>query len=528
MRRRLILERVLIACLAAAACYTLASQIHQLDLTRADDGTPDKVSHRQKVARPLLREQSFARHHLPQPDSNAQTDLWDERKHLVVDAMRHAWGGYVASAWGHDELDPLAAVGKDSFGGLGATIVDSLDTLWLMGLKDEFEAARSWTAHELTFARDHDSSVFESTIRIIGGLIAAFDLTGDAMFVRRAREAGNILMDAFLTPSGIPYGTINLLTRHAYNPPWTGGASGLSEFGSVQMEFMKLSVLTGNTTYGTLAEGTIALMHRLYPDKGLLPSYVSPKDGSLMNDHVTFGAMGDSYYEYLLKVWLLKGGMDDMYRDMWVAAMDEMIERLVVYSKPSNMAYVAEFKSGRLYHKMDHLACFLPGVLALGATHGAVRGAKASRYMELARNMTGTCYQMYARQKTGLAPEVTVFGGTEEMTAAPSYNILRPETVEALFVLWRTTHDSVYREWGWNIFQAFEKHCRVAGGYAGVKDVTKLPVEHDDTMQTFYLAETLKYLFLLFGPDDVIPLDQFVLNTEAHPLRKLHVRSSAT
>eukprot|EP00208_Stichococcus_sp_RCC1054_P002855 CAMPEP_0206140740 /NCGR_PEP_ID=MMETSP1473-20131121/10503_1 /ASSEMBLY_ACC=CAM_ASM_001109 /TAXON_ID=1461547 /ORGANISM="Stichococcus sp, Strain RCC1054" /LENGTH=567 /DNA_ID=CAMNT_0053535003 /DNA_START=347 /DNA_END=2050 /DNA_ORIENTATION=+ len=452
---------------------------------------------------------------------------WERRKQAVVGAMKHAWGSYVEYAWGHDELNPQAMEGKDGFGGVGATIVDSLDTLWLMGLKDEFAAAQNWTANELTFDRDHDSSVFETTIRVVGGLMAAHDLSGDAMFANRAKEIGDILMGAFQTPTGIPRGTINLRTRRSYNPPWAGGASGLSEFGSEQLEFIKLSDFTGNQTYARIVEGNIALLQSRYPDQGLLPYFISPQDGRLMNDHVTFGAMGDSYYEYLLKVWLLKGKSDDMYRDMWVAAMDEMIAKLIQYSSPSGLAYVAELNSGQLFHKMDHLACFVPGMLALGSAHGAVTGSKAQQYMELAENMTATCYQMYARQPTGLAPEVTVFNGRRldtgaaEMLGAPAHNLLRPETVEALFVLWRTTHKPVYREWGWAIFQSFEKHCRVKAGYAGLRDVTNMPPEHDDTMQSFFLAETLKYLFLLFSDDEVLPLELWVLNTEAHPLRKV-------
>lgn len=510
---------VLMCCFMALACYTLILQSRQIedDTIRTRAGSTESFL-RHKVVRPLLRDHLSFSGKAPRQKGK---ELWEGRRSMVVDAMKHAWGGYVKAAWGHDELDLEDSVGKDNFGSVGATIVDSLDTLWLMGLKEEFKAARDWTADELNFNRDHDSSVFESTIRIVGGLLAAHDLSGDEMFARRAQEMGDILMEAFHTPTGIPKGTINFKTGHAYNPTWTWGASGLAEFGTDQIEYIKLSAYTGNATYARLAEGAVALMHHLHPDKGLLPSLVSPEDGSLVSDHITFGAMGDSYYEYLLKVWLLKGRSDDMYRDMWVAAMDEMIERLVLYSIPSGMAYVAEFKSGDLVHKMDHLACFLPGVLALGASHGAVTGTKAVQYMTLAHNMTSTCYEMYARQETGLAPEVTLFGGTQEMTPGPRHNLLRPETVEALFVMWRTTREPIYREWGWNIFQAFEMHCRVEGGYAGVRDVTQLPVENDSTMQSFFLAETLKYLFLLFGPDDVLPLDEYVFNTEAHPLRKV-------
>jgi len=89
--------------------------------------------------------------------------------------------------------------------------------------------------------------------------------------------------------------------------------------------------------------------------------------------------------------------------------------------------------------------------------------------------------------------------------------------VESLFVLWRTTGDNIYREWGWQIFQALKKYCRHDNGYTGLRDVRRVPPQRDDVQQTFFLAETLKYLYLLFSPNDLIPLDQYVFNTEAHP-----------
>ena len=98
------------------------------------------------------------------------------------------------------------------------------------------------------------------------------------------------------------------------------------------------------------------------------------------------------------------------------------------------------------------------------------------------------------------------------------HNLLRPETVESLFILWRLTKDQKYRVWGWKIFKSFQKYCKVStGGYSSIKSVVRTPVIFKDKMESFWLAETLKYLFLLFSDDDVLPLDKWVLNTEAHP-----------
>jgi hypothetical protein len=167
-------------------------------------------------------------------------------------------------------------------------------------------------------------------------------------------------------------------------------------------------------------------------------------------------------------------------------------------------------------HKMDHLACFVPGMLVLGA-----QGDVAARYLALAQDLSDTCVQMYVGTATGLAPELVNFRDGRDMFTndRSAHNLLRPETVESLFYLYRKTGDAVYREQGWAIFTAFEAHCRLRGGYAGVRDVRVLPPVNDDTQQSFFLAETLKYLFLLFSDSDTINLEEWVFNTEAHPLR---------
>ncbi|EIE24199.1 glycoside hydrolase [Coccomyxa subellipsoidea C-169] len=439
--------------------------------------------------------------------------------------MRHSWAGYAQHAWGFDELMPLTQNGKNSFGGLGATIVDSLDTLWLMGLKDEFKAARDWVVNELSFNKFYEASVFETTIRVVGGILTAHELSGDEAFLRRAEELVQILMHAFDTPTGIPYGTINLQTQQGRNPTWTQKASILSEFGTEQLELIQTSLKTGNPVYAQKTEAVIKFLNDKWCSmQGLLPLYIHPQTGQATTQMVSLGAMGDSYYEYLLKVWIYKGrrAEDEMYRAMWERSMDEMLRKLLFKNEESGYTYVAEFArcGSPLLHKMDHLSCFIPAMLALGAHASAVTGAKATRYLQVAEELTHTCWQMYHQMASGLAPEYVEFGTAGMVTAEKAkHNLLRPEAMEAMFVLWRVTQKEQYREWAWEMFLAFEKNCKMPVGYAGLKDVTVVPPPTDNTMQSFWLAETLKYLWLLFAPNDVVSLDDWVLNTEAHPLR---------
>ena len=207
---------------------------------------------------------------------------------------------------------------------------------------------------------------------------------------------------------------------------------------------------------------------------------------------------------------------------MYDKAMEGVHEKLVQRS-PDGLAYIADLNSGRLDHKMDHLVCFMGGSLALGA-YTDPRGLdspNAKRDLALGKDLARTCYEMYKRQATGIAPEMVVFRPNMMIQQAPFY-ILRPETAESLFILHHLTGDEIYRDWGWEIFQSIERHCRSEAAYTSIKDVRQTPAIKDDRMESFFLAETLKYLFLLFDPDlEIDLLTKHVFNTEAHPLRRL-------
>lgn len=165
---------------------------------------------------------------------------------------------------------------------------------------------------------------------------------------------------------------------------------------------------------------------------------------------------------------------------------------------------------------MEHLACFVPGMLALGTTFEKEDHAKNRRHMALAEKLMETCYQMYHKQSCGLSPDSIKF---PKMTSYDVHHRLRPEVTESLFYMYRITKDVKYRAYGWEIFQATEARTRTKHGYGTVRNVTQEPVVVENQMESFFLAETLKYHYLLQAEDNLIPLDEFVFNTEAHPLR---------
>ncbi|XP_066139079.1 mannosyl-oligosaccharide alpha-1,2-mannosidase IA isoform X2 [Euwallacea fornicatus] len=447
----------------------------------------------------------------------------EERKLKVKEMMKHAWDNYVLYAWGKNELRPISkrAHTGSLFGSqpLGASILDGIDTLYIMGLNEEFKQARDWVAKELDVdAVVADVSVFEVNIRFVGGLLTCYALTGEVMFRDKAQLIADKLLPAFNTPTGIPNALVNFKTGSSKNYGWaSGGSSILAEFGTLHLEFAYLSDVTGKTIYRNKVDKIREVLKELEKPNGLYPNYLNPRSGKWGQHHMSMGALGDSYFEYLLKSWLLSGKEDNEARQLFDEAMEAVLKHMLHVS-PAGLSYFAELKFERVEHKMDHLACFSGGMFALASK--TLKDDHSSKYMDIAKQLTNTCHESYDRSYTKLGPEAFRFSEGAEARALKSsekYYILRPETIESYFYLYRLTKDEKYRDWGWEAVQALEKHCRVPGGYTGIKNVYSEEPQQDDVQQSFLLAETLKYLYLLFSDEDYYPLDQWVFNTEAHP-----------
>uniref|UniRef100_A0A673ZPS7 alpha-1,2-Mannosidase n=1 Tax=Salmo trutta TaxID=8032 RepID=A0A673ZPS7_SALTR len=441
---------------------------------------------------------------------------------LCPQMMTFAWDSYKRYAWGSNELRPVSKQGHSSnlFGSIkGATIVDALDTLYIMEMFEDFDMATEWVEKNLDFNVNAEVSVFEVNIRFVGGLLSAYYLSGKEVFRRKAIELGEKLLPAFKTPTGIPWALLNLKSGIGRNWPWaSGGSSILAEYGTLHLEFMQLSKLSGNPAFAEKVMNIRKVLNRLDKPQGLYPNYLNPNSGQWGQHHVSVGGLGDSFYEYLLKAWLMSDKTDEEGKKLYYEAL-QAIETSLIRKSSSGLMYIAEWKGGLLEHKMGHLTCFAGGMIALGAD-GAPED-KTGHQMEQASEIARTCHESYARTTLKLGPEAFRFDGGVEAIATrqnEKYFILRPEVIETYMYMWRLTHDPKYREWGWEAVQALEKHCRVEGGYSGVRDVYASSPNHDDVQQSFYLAETLKYLYLLFSDDDHLPLEHWVFNTEAHPL----------
>ncbi|CRK91508.1 CLUMA_CG005170, isoform A [Clunio marinus] len=449
----------------------------------------------------------------------------NERQRAVVAAIKHSWTGYRNFAWGHDNLKPIAQSYSDWFG-LGLQIIDALDTLYIADMQEEYDEAKRWVESSLKLDINRDVNLFETTIRVLGGLLSIYHLTGEDVFLSKAIDLGNRMMPCFDSPSSIPYSDVNLESMKAHAPKWSPDSS-TSEVTTIQLEFRDLSRVSNDPSYEAAAAKVSEKVHNLPKTDGLVPIFINANTGTFRNfATISLGARGDSYYEYLLKQWLQTGKKENNYLiEDYQEAIAGVIKHLRRETPNEHHVYVGELISGKDFKpKMDHLTCYLPGTLLLGYKNGMPQS-----HLTLANDLLETCYQIYMKQPTHLSPEIAYFNLEGESStdiyvkANDAHNLLRPEFVESLYYFYALTGNKTYQDMGWTIFQAFEKYTKVTHGYTSIGNVkTPLNLRPKDMMETFWLGETLKYFYLLFSDDrNEIDLEKFVFNTEAHliPIR---------
>ncbi|KAJ5781640.1 CAZyme family GH47 [Penicillium psychrosexuale] len=680
-----------------------------------------------------------------------------QRLSTIKAEFTHAWRGYKKIAMGHDEVKPLSKEFEDPFNGWGATLVDSLDSLWIMQLKDEFSEALDLIKNiDFKTSLRADIPMFETTIRYLGGLLGAYDISGHRypVLLEKAEELAEVLIGAFDTPNRMPHLYYRWAPEYASKPHRASSRAGLAEIGSLSLEFTRLAQLTKRDKYydaiaritnelekiqdltsipglwplrvnaqgcpkyskntpprdssptpeqnlASTAETTTTVTHKTYAAPTDLESYLKliPRDtspdiegyaqpandtqaasesriqsreqntpadtcnGGLILPHsprdngYTMGGMADSTYEYLPKEYLLLGGMNEQYMNMYKKAaaaarknllFQPMVKggrdiRFMASTSPMTPGKIAELTPSDLEYEGAHLTCFVGGMFAIGAK---AFGIDAD--LELAAKLTDGCVWAYESTQTGVMPErfrllpcekgsacewdqarfdigvarysridpgaghsfrngessyeqrvnlishdppqgsssgsvpipmpgslnphdsdvlskrdglalgkrAEAFApasspsptpsGTEledrdaprsssspasphiaevgkdhlpaGMISIPSPKYyLRPEAIESVFIMYRLTGDESWRHKGWKMFEAISKYTRTELANAAIHDVTAQKPIHKDTMESFWLSETLKYFYLLFSDPTVVDLDKYVLNTEAHP-----------
>lgn len=505
-------------------------------------------------------------------ESAKAKDTTVARQNEIKASFERSWQAYKDHAWLKDEVTPISGKSKDTFGGWGATLIDSLDTLWIMGLKTEFNEAVEAVSKHISFETTEASqiNVFETTIRFLGGLLSAYDLSQDIRLLEKARDAGDMLYKAFDTPNHMP------VTRWDIHKAARGEAQVaqsntlLAEIGSLAMEFTRLSFITKDAKYYDAVQRITELLDASQMKTklpGLWPIVVNAEEENFdAGNGYSLGAMADSTYEYLSKMVALLGDADSLYGRMYEQSMAASHQHLLyrpMTPEKDDILFpgVVHVNEGKSSHETSggHLQCFTGGMFALGG-----KLLSNNTHVDIGSKLARGCVWAYEALSTGVMPE------TFHLTACPDLSecdwdesawhaavlkaaspddgtsaeeiitsqrlpkgftkipdtryILRPEAIESVFLLFRITGDSYWREKAWKMWTAIDKLTRTDLANSAVWSVNpedgKSP-DKADSMESFWLGETLKYFYLVFSEPDVISLDEWVFNTEAHPFRRL-------
>ncbi|KAF9139483.1 hypothetical protein BGX30_007893 [Mortierella sp. GBA39] len=514
----------------------------------------------------------------PIHNAEARTD-WNKDRFVAVKKMiRHAWLGFVPTMV--KRMEDIKT--KSQRLQVRGEWVDIMDTLLLAWMLDEYKFAKT-KVQELTRPRhlsnpdlfgsgpwqgdgqgqlevehqEHETALdetqedgedggndsedrgigfFDNVVRQLGGLLSIYELGRSRLYedpeiLKAAVELGDQLTLAFQGPNNaIPARTIFESGRVGLNKVLAGKVS-LAEVSTFQLEFRQLSYLTFNDKYRELAESNFKYLASLnLKIPGLYPAYFDPNDGAAPEYVASFGSLSDGFYEYLLKTYLLTG--DEKVKDLYISSIEAMHKHLISHSQKSSETHlvlgVYDTATDSLVPKMDHLSCFAPGLLALGA-----KVLNRPKDLIAARGLMETCFMSYQNSATGLGADEIAFlrpefskGKEFEMLPKgagfylidPEY-ALRPETVESLFILYRITGEGKYQEYAWKIVQAIEKHCRTKDGYSGLVNVMDASEGLTNTMPSHFLSQTLKYLYLIFDSPEVASLDDYIFNTEGHLIK---------
>lgn len=408
----------------------------------------------------------------------------------------HAWNAYKQYAWGYDDLRPLSKTGYNWYDvPLYITALDAYDTMMLMGLRGEADSVRGFILQNLHF--DHDIYVknFEITIRLLGGLISGYQFSGDKRFLDLAEDLGTRLLPVFNSPTGIPSVDVNLRTGETRNP-----RTNPAEAGTLIVEFGALSKLTGRPEFYAAAKRALTEVFQRRSSIGLVGMWVDANTGEWLDPDSHLSACIDSYYEYMIKGWLLFGDAD--LKAMWDSSI-VAIKTYLADETPTGLwfGHADMFTGERTKTWFGALDAFFPGTLVIAGD------------VPTAARLQESCFKMWNRH--GIEPEDFDYRAME--AARPRY-FLNPEIMESTYYLYQATRDPHYLHMGKAMLDSLKTYCRVETGYTELKSV--LTKERSDRMESYFLAETLKYLYLLFADENTVDLRTTVFNTEAHPIRK--------
>ncbi len=409
----------------------------------------------------------------------ARATDWRALARDVKAQMAWAWDQYRTHAWGKDEIRPVTGTASSfplKTRHLGLSLVEALDTLWVMGLDSRFQDGVDWVKASFDADVDGEVSVFETSIRLVGGLLSAHHACGDPVLLAKARDLADRLLPAFATPTGMPYRFVNLKTG-AVREPVTSPA----DIATYLPEWGTLSRLTGDPRYAAAARKAMVAVFDRRSGLDLVATKIDVLTGEWRSRQATVGSYCDSFFEYLWDSWQLFGDAD--CKRMYDVCTAAILKHQQVWKNGSLWFADVDFETGAVVStEQDELASFYGGLLGQG---GAAKAGAA---------YTESWAKVQARY--GVLPEAYDYA-----TAAPTQcgNALRPELVDAAFTLWLLDRDPRWREIGAAHFAAMKRWNKAEYGYTDLADVTADPKRQADHCPGYWWSEQMKYYYLLFA-----------------------------
>lgn len=441
----------------------------------------------------------------PLAGPKAQEDQWEkndpDHKQLTEDVKNETlrtWQAYKKYAWGHDVLKPLSGTYHDWYKeSLHISPIDAYSTLKIMGLDREAQEVERYVADSVDFNKDVEVKVFEVNIRILGGLLSMYELSGNSAILCKAEDFGMRMLSAFQTETGIPRYWINLRTGVS-----RGDTVNVAEAGTYLIELGILSYHTHNPVYYRVAKKAMQAIYERRSDLGLIGDVIDVQSGEWVSgvSHICAGV--DSYYEYLYKAYLLFN--DPELLNMWENSM-QAVHHYIADDFLDKLWYgrVDMYTGERVSDVVTLYDAFFPAALAL------------SEDIERAEKLQETWDWLW--NKYGLEPMAYDYRNAEP--TYPAYD-LNPEIIESAYYLYHFTGDQKYFDMAVRYWSDLNKYCKTSSAYTSVKDVRTM--EQKDYMPTFFLAETLKYLYLVFSyHSGSFDFEKHIFNTEAHPFKRM-------
>ena len=428
----------------------------------------------------------------------ARATDWRALARDVKAQMAWAWDQYRAHAWGKDEIRPVTGTASSfplKTRHLGLSLVEALDTLWVMGLDSRFRDGVDWVKASFDADVDGEVSVFETSIRLVGGLLSAHHACGDPVLLAKARDLADRLLPAFATPTGMPYRFVNLKTG-AVREPVTSPA----DIATYLPEWGTLSRLTGDPRYAAAARKAMVAVFDRRSGLDLVATKIDVLTGEWRSRQATVGSYCDSFFEYLWDSWQLFGDAD--CKRMYDVCTAAILKHQQVWKDGSLWFADVDFETGAVVStEQDELASFYGGLLGQG---GAAKEGAA---------YTESWAKVQARY--GVLPE-----GYDYATATPTQrgNALRPELVDAAFTLWLLDRDPRWREIGAAHFAAMKRWNKAEYGYTDLADVTADPKRQADHCPGYWWSEQMKYYYLLFADTPRFDYRRNYMTTEGNVL----------